>query len=546
MSGGSYSQPDWDLIEYTSFDKVAHVLQGTDELSLIYGADHSRVKSITTRKGVMQTTYYAGNLYEEEYLPTGEVKQRNYIFAGGSAIAICEQSSATGETLRYLHKDHLGSIMAYSDKSGKLAQELSYDAWGRRRDYDTWTYALHIADFNAWQARGFTAHEHLDIFEMINMDGRMYDHVLGRFMSPDPFVQAPDFTQGLNWYIYCLNNPLSFTDPSGYSWLSDNWKSLTSAIVGIVVAIIPGGQGLGAAIIAGALGGAAAGLTGALLNGANLMQTVKATFTGAFWGAVSGGFNFLSADPNLAAKLFKHAFSNMWLEGVRGGNMKHGLLSGLASAAGGSAIDKYGHGMGRAMKVAANAVVGGTAEELGGGKFANGAITGAFNMLFNDLMHQEDPPKDRIEDVDTLDPLQRIRELQTIQIRNAQSEPGLNNVYPEFELIFLVKGLVNILASSVSKGGQIVYRAVNAAEKASINSSKSFVLKEGGTEVKYFAKTLEDAHWYGSKLYPEGYGVIRATVNSSVNVGKFWHPYVDIGAYAFPGNILPYVKPIIP
>ena len=80
----------------------------------------------------------------------------------------------------------------------------------------------------------------------------------------------------------------------------------------------------------------------------------------------------------------------MWLEGVRGGNMKHGLLSGLASATGGSAIEKYGGRMSRALKVAANAVIGGTAEELGGGKFANGAITGAFSMLFNDLMHSKD------------------------------------------------------------------------------------------------------------------------------------------------------------
>ena len=85
----------------------------------------------------------------------------------------------------------------------------------------------------------------------------------------------------------------------------------------------------------------------------------------------------------------------MWLEGVRGGNMKHGLLSGLASAAGGSLIEKYGSGMSRAVKVAANAVIGGTAEELGGGKFANGAITGAFSMLFNDLMHQEPPEKEK-------------------------------------------------------------------------------------------------------------------------------------------------------
>ena len=375
ISGGGYTPPAWDLIEYTSFDKISHVLQGTDELFLTYGSGHSRVKAVTKRNNAVTTTYYVGNLYEEEHLSTGIIKKRNYIFASEGAVAIREESSSGSETLHYLHKDHLGSITAYSDKTGALVQELSYDAWGRRRHSDTWAYALNIADFEAWHARGFTAHEHLDIFEMINMDGRMYDPALGRFLSPDPIVQAPDFTQGLNRYIYCLNNPLSFTDPSGYSWLSDNWKSLTSAIVGIVVAALPGGQGIGAAILAGALGGAAAGFTGAVLNGANFVQTVKATLTGAFWGAMSAGLNFLSADTQLAAKLFKHAFSNMWLEGIRGGNMKHGLLSGLASAAGGSLMEKYGSGMSRAAKVAANAIIGGTVEELGGGKVANGAVT---------------------------------------------------------------------------------------------------------------------------------------------------------------------------
>jgi hypothetical protein len=44
----------------------------------------------------------------------------------------------------------------------------------------------------------------------------MYDPILGRFLSPDKYVQAPGFTQSYNRYSYCLNNPLAFTDPSGY------------------------------------------------------------------------------------------------------------------------------------------------------------------------------------------------------------------------------------------------------------------------------------------------------------------------------------------
>ena len=50
------------------------------------------------------------------------------------------------------------------------------------------------------------------------MNGRLYDPVVGRFLSADPFIQAPDFTQNFNRYSYCLNNPLRYTDLSGYTW----------------------------------------------------------------------------------------------------------------------------------------------------------------------------------------------------------------------------------------------------------------------------------------------------------------------------------------
>ncbi|MGV8095651.1 MAG: RHS repeat domain-containing protein [Mangrovibacterium sp.] len=66
--------------------------------------------------------------------------------------------------------------------------------------------------------RGFTAHEHLEDFNLVNMNGRLYDPVVSRFLSPDPIVQAPDFTQGFNRYSYCLNNPLKYNDPNGEFW----------------------------------------------------------------------------------------------------------------------------------------------------------------------------------------------------------------------------------------------------------------------------------------------------------------------------------------
>ena len=48
------------------------------------------------------------------------------------------------------------------------------------------------------------------------MNGRVYDANIGRFIGADPFVQAPYFSQSLNRYSYTFNNPLAFTDPSGF------------------------------------------------------------------------------------------------------------------------------------------------------------------------------------------------------------------------------------------------------------------------------------------------------------------------------------------
>lgn len=117
----------------------------------------------------------------------------------------------------------------------------------------------------------------------------------------------------------------------------------------------------------------------------NIGQIAKSTFTGGFWGAVGSFLSFASGGGQFLERLFKHSFSQAWLEGIRGGNIKHGFLAGAVSVAGGEVV---GQNWSKAGKIAANSVIAGTATELGGGKFANGAITGAFSMMFNDMMHK--------------------------------------------------------------------------------------------------------------------------------------------------------------
>ena len=51
---------------------------------------------------------------------------------------------------------------------------------------------------------------------IVNMNGRLYDPVIGQFLQADPVVTEP-VSQGLNRYAYVNNSPLNATDPTGFA-----------------------------------------------------------------------------------------------------------------------------------------------------------------------------------------------------------------------------------------------------------------------------------------------------------------------------------------
>ena len=213
-------------IFYTSFDKVRQITtsneDGTNinELDFIYGPDYGRRKTTYKLNGnVTSTKYFAFGNYEEELNNITGVSKDYYIYGGDGVAAIYRQRTGVSDQLYYIHKDNLGSFDKVTNSSGAVVDSYSFDAWGNRRSTSDWTAAetgiTHL--FN----RGFTGHEHLDAFGLINMNGRCYDPLLGRILSPDPELQDPLNRQNYNRYSYCLNNPLKYTDPSGYNHTQD-------------------------------------------------------------------------------------------------------------------------------------------------------------------------------------------------------------------------------------------------------------------------------------------------------------------------------------
>ena len=76
--------------------------------------------------------------------------------------------------------------------------------------------------------------QRLDSTGLYYYNARYYDPYIGRFISPDIFVQDYTNPQTLNRYAYCQNNPLRYTDPSGHF----SWGLMIGCVaIGLVVAV---------------------------------------------------------------------------------------------------------------------------------------------------------------------------------------------------------------------------------------------------------------------------------------------------------------------
>ena len=204
---------------WTTYNKPSQIVEGATTLTFSYGADRRRFKQVSS--GGLTTLYVAGGLFEKRTRGTATTEV-HHIQVQGRAVAVYTSLSSTTQSVRYLHGDHLGSIVLVTDEDGDVeGNRYSFDAFGRRRNGANWTDTLTTLT-NPDTTRGYTGHEMLDTVDIVHMNGRVYDPFLGRVLSPDPFVQAPFDMQSFNRYTYVFNNPLSLTDPSGFL-ADDDW-----------------------------------------------------------------------------------------------------------------------------------------------------------------------------------------------------------------------------------------------------------------------------------------------------------------------------------
>jgi len=214
-------------VGYTSFNKPKWIsptdAADPDAVKFSYDGNDQRI----IKESAAERTIYINGLYEKT---TGKVVDlstvRRHISNGSRVVAtvvhtegFVQKPSGTKRTwtaqTKYTHSDRLGSPTLITNESGAVEEYRSYDAFGRRRNATDWTLAP--PSLKSPLTSGFTGHEDDDELGLVNMQGRIYDPIIARFLTPDPFVQDPSFSQSWNRYSYVFNSPLNFVDPSGFA-----------------------------------------------------------------------------------------------------------------------------------------------------------------------------------------------------------------------------------------------------------------------------------------------------------------------------------------
>jgi RHS repeat-associated protein len=451
-----------DLLNYTAFNLPLHITKsvgGSVQASgeFFYDAGYQRVRQVKRSGpiGTGATNFVDDILY---VVPGGFEVHRNAAGQVTSSIATISGPDGTVATVtthfdvstglpmigagltaqtasisglntvtKLVLKDHLGSMTAEAmitgsvDATGKLiVGSVSVIANGVVvHGFGPWGNARNATSPLAEGQRGFTGHEMLDELGFIHMNGRLYDPITGRFLQADPIIQSAYDGQNYNRYSYVMNNPLSYTDPTGFSWWT-KWRKTVFAVVAAIAVpwavgeLFLGAVGVGetSAFAIGSIGSEAAVLTTAGkavaamaggfaaggISGGNIQSALQGAFTAALTfgvGELSGAHAASAAGRAMTAgeralQVGGHALVGCASGAAAGGSCKAGAMSAGFSALAGPHLPGGDSPNFHAGNLLARMAVGAIASKVGGGKAENGALSAAFEYLFNQLAYKSE------------------------------------------------------------------------------------------------------------------------------------------------------------
>ncbi len=503
------TQRGFATIKYNAFKSPIQItLVGKEDLNFEYNILKTRysMKSSVTGQQKLYSSDFAIEITKESngktqlitYI-TGDPYSANYIkkeiLNGGALI---ENSNY------YLHRDNIGSILAISKTDGSVVEKRFFDAWGNLKGIvnaagQMITDPVAISNYTLFLDRGYTGHEHLWKTGLINMNARLYDPVLRRFLSPDNLVQDPFNTQSYNRFGYVFNNPLLYVDIDGNEFASIG----VAIIIGVAVAVttkaimnmisgIPVWYGMGKAAVMGGISGAISfGIGSAATSLFGQILTVgKALFEAGAHALTSGAMSAIDGGKFETGAL-TGAISSLIASGVQSLGINFGASTNTKTV-----YNTFGRDYMKASMLVMGGLSGGISSTIAGGNFWDGFKQGIITSGLNHLSHlvtEENGDnsktladyKDEIEK--TID--KRMTKISSKLDKNKGSVEEINSMKEQFSLLKEAKSMLSFLLSkenglniSVSKVAGVYknFHVINGSVSWGDNN-KSFILNYDGT-----------------------------------------------------------------
>ncbi|WP_300685078.1 RHS repeat-associated core domain-containing protein [Chryseobacterium sp.] len=300
----------------------------------------------------------------------------------------------------YLHRDHLGSILAITKTDGSVAEKRFFDAWGNLKGLANASgQFVNLQQFN-WNDilidRGYTGHEHLWRAGLIHMNARVYDPIMRRFLSPDQVMQDAFNTQNYNRYGYVFNNPLFYTDPSGNIGLGAVLiiavavSATTHAIMNTIKGI-PFWYGMGQAMTTGLASGIISFGIGSVATSlfSEAFSVGKAAFQAGMHAVSSGAMSEVGGGKFISG-LLSGAMSSLISSGIEGLSELGEKFNVVDADSGIGYVTNFGSrnsGLVQAIMLTTGGLSGGISSSIAGGNFWDGLKQGLITSGLNHVTH---------------------------------------------------------------------------------------------------------------------------------------------------------------
>lgn len=458
---GNLKTGDGRSYEWTSFNKAESVSKGGQTVNFTYDASHKR----TMKQTANEIRYYVNPGYERIERTTNgsiEIIHRYTVFHENDQVAVFEKTETStqsedeqakyADSISYVHRDILGSGEVITDSRMNILARNFFSPYGEKVDdllkaqaqvagetyqaaklgtgmiqsesddlgADLWAeyeqagegdeflsrFTAGASALDLTGVRGFTSHEAIEEIGLINMNARLYDPVIGRFMSADSIV--PDLYTPLdhNRYSYVRGNPVIARDPTGhfvevavaaaiFAWAhyGDNPTLQMASTVLLSVAMMnPSTTPFAAGANATANAAVHSGLTSLTISFLKTGKIDRKSMENAGIAAVSAGLTYQIAHGWIGEKAGLTTGNYQWakvtaahmltqgaISDLRGDKFIHGAIAGLVA----KSSERLTKGLGTYDGAVVVATLSGVAAEATGGDFAQGAMTGAIIHLYN-------------------------------------------------------------------------------------------------------------------------------------------------------------------